>query len=301
MVLVDDAAPDRHVLVRVLLVRDRQRDARVAAQVVRPGAALGRVHDEVAVVGVDPDRVDLRPAALAQRRDVGDVGALDQFACLSGDLLGHRFSLLRVRTQVLLSPTRVSLLLLITVGLLSPLAHGSPSPDGHATAKDRRDPNPCLKRATRRQLYCPDLRMAPPAHMFLSRTRSGRLRLHAENSINSMGLGPAELRGRRATPLHDARAPGDLPPRRHEALARYRRAARLQGDPRPVPLLEVHPRRARSSCGGSARAAGARSASRSGRSSPTACATCSTATRSSRARRPASTTRDAARTSGASA
>ena len=41
--------------------------------------------------------------------------------------------------------------------------------------------------------------MAPPAHMFLSRTRSGRLRLHAENSINSMGLGPAELRGRRDT------------------------------------------------------------------------------------------------------
>jgi hypothetical protein len=33
--------------------------------------------------------------------------------------------------------------------------------------------------------------------MFLSRTRSGRVRLHAENSINSVGLGPAELRGRR--------------------------------------------------------------------------------------------------------
>ena len=39
--------------------------------------------------------------------------------------------------------------------------------------------------------------MAPPAHLFLSRTRKGKLRLHAENSINSMGRGPAELRGRR--------------------------------------------------------------------------------------------------------
>ena len=59
------------------------------------------------------------------------------------------------------------------------------------------DPNPCLNEFTARRLRCPDLRMAPPAHMFLSRTRKGKLRLHAENSINSVGRGPAELRGRR--------------------------------------------------------------------------------------------------------
>jgi hypothetical protein len=99
----------------------------------------------------------------------------------------------------LLSPTRLSLLLLIAIALATPLAHGSASLDGHTSAQDRRDPNPCLKAVTRRELYCPDLKMAPPAHMFLSRTRSGRLRLHAENSINSVGLGPAELRGRRDT------------------------------------------------------------------------------------------------------
>jgi hypothetical protein len=39
--------------------------------------------------------------------------------------------------------------------------------------------------------------MSPPFGMFLSRTRKGRLRLHAANSINSVGRGPAELRGRR--------------------------------------------------------------------------------------------------------
>jgi len=72
------------------------------------------------------------------------------------------------------------------------------APNHEATvARVKKDANPCLDKAKARKLYCPDLRMAPPAHMFLSRTRSGRLRLHAENSINSMGRGPAELHGRR--------------------------------------------------------------------------------------------------------
>ncbi len=39
--------------------------------------------------------------------------------------------------------------------------------------------------------------MSPPDNLFLSRTRGGRLRLHAANSLNSVGDGPAELRGRR--------------------------------------------------------------------------------------------------------
>ena len=47
--------------------------------------------------------------------------------------------------------------------------------------------NAGLKRATARELRCPDLQMAPPENLFLTRTRSGRLRLHAGNSINSVG------------------------------------------------------------------------------------------------------------------
>jgi hypothetical protein len=70
--------------------------------------------------------------------------------------------------------------------------------DQNASASAR-DKNPCLKRATARKLLCPDLQMAPPENMFLTRTRGGRLRLHAGNAINSMGAGPAELRGKRAS------------------------------------------------------------------------------------------------------
>lgn len=41
--------------------------------------------------------------------------------------------------------------------------------------------------------------MSPPDNLFLTRTRSGRLQLHAGNSINSVGDGPAELHGRRSS------------------------------------------------------------------------------------------------------
>jgi hypothetical protein len=95
-----------------------------------------------------------------------------------------------------LSPTRIGLFtLLLAAGAGAASAGTADQP--RATTAARRDANPCLVKATARKLNCPDLRMARPAHMFLSRTRSGRLRLHAENSINSMGRGPAELHGRR--------------------------------------------------------------------------------------------------------
>jgi hypothetical protein len=81
---------------------------------------------------------------------------------------------------------------------VAPLALGSSASDRRASASAL-DKNPCLKRATARKLLCPDLQMAPPENMFLTRTRSGRLRLHAGNSVNSMGDGPAELRGRRVS------------------------------------------------------------------------------------------------------
>ena len=98
----------------------------------------------------------------------------------------------------MLSRTRVVLPLIIVLAALSPLARGSSAPDREASTSAR-DPNPCLKGATARELRCPDFEMSPPDNLFLSRTRSGRLRLHAGNSINSVGDGPAELRGRRAT------------------------------------------------------------------------------------------------------
>lgn len=96
-------------------------------------------------------------------------------------------------------PTRLTLLLPIAIGLVSPLAHGSPAPGDRQATASARDENPCLRRATARDLMCPDLEMSPPENPYLTRTRSGRLRLHGGNSINSVGKGPAELRGRRAT------------------------------------------------------------------------------------------------------
>lgn len=97
----------------------------------------------------------------------------------------------------MLSPTRLALPTLLTTLAAGAIALGATDerPSGQASAD--RDRNPCLRAEAAQRLRCPDLKMAPPAHMFLSRTRSGRLRLHAENSINSVGAGPAELRGRR--------------------------------------------------------------------------------------------------------
>ena len=98
----------------------------------------------------------------------------------------------------MLSPTRVGLVLVLALTAVSPLARGSSATDREASTSAL-DPNPCVKRSTARELRCPDLEMSPPDNLFLTRTRSGRLRLHAGNSINSVGDGPTELRGRRAT------------------------------------------------------------------------------------------------------
>ena len=96
-----------------------------------------------------------------------------------------------------LSLTRLALPALLLLAVGASATSGAREPDSRAVASQKRDSNPCLVPRQAQRLYCPDLRMAPPAHMFLSRTRKGRLRLNAENSINSMGRGPAELRGRR--------------------------------------------------------------------------------------------------------
>jgi hypothetical protein len=58
------------------------------------------------------------------------------------------------------------------------------------------DPNPC-KGTGAVKLYCPDLRMRPPFALRLDRSIKGHVVLRAANSIDNLGRGPAELRGRR--------------------------------------------------------------------------------------------------------
>ena len=68
-----------------------------------------------------------------------------------------------------------------------------------AGAADVKDPNPCLT-ARANKLLCPTLSISKPADMYFERRRSGRLVLRATSSLNSIGLGPMELRGRRHGP-----------------------------------------------------------------------------------------------------
>ena len=138
--------------------------------------------------------------------------------------------------------------------------------------------------------------MSPPDNLFLTRTRSGRLRLHAGNSINSVGKGPAELRGRRETRW--TMSAKQVIYRKDGTKLRLNTGARLgfkaiPGQYRYWKFIHA----ARFELWKLDRAGGARSSSRWGRRCPTACATSSGATRSSRARPAASTTRRAARTS----
>jgi hypothetical protein len=58
------------------------------------------------------------------------------------------------------------------------------------------DFNPCTG-PDREQLRCPNLRMSKPSDLFVSSSPSGRRLLHATNSINSVGFGPLEIRGKR--------------------------------------------------------------------------------------------------------
>jgi hypothetical protein len=70
----------------------------------------------------------------------------------------------------------------------------TPSP---ASAQVTLPLNPCLgPDAT--LLLCPNLTMRPPSDLYVTETASGRRLLHAKNSIDSRGEGPAELRGARA-------------------------------------------------------------------------------------------------------
>jgi hypothetical protein len=60
-------------------------------------------------------------------------------------------------------------------------------------------PSPCLDPGL--ALRCPDLVMAPPSHIRLSRTPSGkRVVLRMENRIVNIGVGPVEFFGQRVAP-----------------------------------------------------------------------------------------------------
>ena len=59
-----------------------------------------------------------------------------------------------------------------------------------------RPPNPCLNPIGEAELLCPDLIMQPPFGLYLDRgAKRGRVVLRAGNSIDNIGLGPAELHG----------------------------------------------------------------------------------------------------------
>lgn len=64
-----------------------------------------------------------------------------------------------------------------------------------------RDPNPCLTPEAAAALLCPDLVMRRPIALYADIfTRPGRILLRAGNSIDNIGLGPAELHGIRDGP-----------------------------------------------------------------------------------------------------
>jgi pimeloyl-ACP methyl ester carboxylesterase len=62
-----------------------------------------------------------------------------------------------------------------------------------------KEENPCLT-AQAKKLLCPTLTISPPSSMYFERRSSGRLVLRATSSLNSVGAGPIELRGRRTGP-----------------------------------------------------------------------------------------------------
>jgi hypothetical protein len=66
-----------------------------------------------------------------------------------------------------------------------------------ATAHARAVENPC-EGPEARHLLCPNLRIGPPAGLYLQDNGRGRVLLRATSDVRSRGRGPMELRGRRA-------------------------------------------------------------------------------------------------------
>src|SRR3954452_17634672 len=99
-------------------------------------------------------------------------------------------------------PVPLRRLLLVGAGaaaalaLLAPLAPGAGTPDPSL--------NPCNDALL--QLKCPNLIMAPPADLWVSRTKGGRTLLHATNAIINIGHGPMEVRADRGASHSFAKA-----------------------------------------------------------------------------------------------
>ena len=86
------------------------------------------------------------------------------------------------------------LLALLALALATAGVGAAPS----ASKAAAKDPNPCFAPVAA-NLRCPDLVMRRPYGLRVDRqTRRGRSLLRAGNSIDSLGAGPAELRGRRS-------------------------------------------------------------------------------------------------------
>ena len=96
------------------------------------------------------------------------------------------------------APRRDAALVVVALAALLPgLADAARAPLERRAERAQTLENPCLG-PTAAGLRCPDLVMRPPADLVLDRrTRRGRLLLRAENSIDNVGAGPVELRGRR--------------------------------------------------------------------------------------------------------
>jgi hypothetical protein len=128
----------------------------------------------------------------------------------------------------------VRLLALVVVGAAlgvggASLAVGQDAPDGPAGQAEAPvqpgPPNPCLTEQAQ-GLRCPDLMMRRPFGLRVERTKAGRVRLRAGNSIDSVGKGPAALRGERTSSRW--MEADQLIQRRDGGNLRVKTAARLQ-------------------------------------------------------------------------
>lgn len=96
---------------------------------------------------------------------------------------------------------------LAAVAAIALLLAGAGFAPTRASGSDASDPmkspfgvmvGPCAQPDARERLLCPDLRMRRPFDLWFS-TTAGKLVLHAANDIESRGLGPLEIRGKRIT------------------------------------------------------------------------------------------------------
>jgi Lysyl oxidase len=105
----------------------------------------------------------------------------------------------RVVRTVLLPLGAVVMLAVLALPAAGQVPSPPSPPKGTAPDRAQADPNPCIG-ADAARLLCPDLVMRRPYGLYTDRlTKAGSTVLRAGNVIDSVGRGPAELRGERAT------------------------------------------------------------------------------------------------------